>query len=94
MHATSRSPVDGAGRVVLRLRASAASESFNSTLEFECLRKRRFAARAEARRAVADYIDRYNRVGRHSSCEMKPPIEYETVLAARAAALTDEAEAA
>jgi transposase InsO family protein len=52
---------------------NAAAESFFSTLEFECLSKHRFATKAEARRAVARYIDRYNRIRRHSSCEMKSP---------------------
>ena len=70
---------------------NAASESFHSTLEFELLRKRRFATKAEARAAVAGYIDRYNRTRRHSSCEMKSPIEFEAILAARAAeAVTEE----
>src|SRR5207247_11045392 len=64
---------------------NAASESFFSTLEFELLRKKRFATKAEARREVAHYIDRYNRFRRHSSCQMKAPVEYEAILAARAA---------
>jgi putative transposase len=62
---------------------NAASESFHSTLEFELLRKHHFATRAAARVAVAAYIDHYNRVRRHSSCEMHPPIEFEAILAAR-----------
>lgn len=73
---------------------NAASESFNSTLEFELLRKKCFATKAEARKDVARYIDRYNRARRHSSCEMKSPVEYEAILAARAADSTAEAEAA
>jgi transposase InsO family protein len=73
---------------------NAASESFHSTLEFELLRKRRFATKAEARAAVAGYIDRYNRTRRHSSCEMKPPIEFEAILAARAAETVTDGEAA
>src|SRR4029077_961647 len=64
---------------------NAASESFNSTLEFELLRKQPFATRADARVAVAAYIDRYNRTRRHSSCEMHSPIEFETILTARGA---------
>ncbi|MDQ4132147.1 MAG: integrase core domain-containing protein [Actinomycetota bacterium] len=59
-----------------------AAESFFSALEFECLRKHRFATKAEARRAVAGYIDRYNRIRRHSSCQMKSPVDYEAILAA------------
>lgn len=73
---------------------NAAAESFFSTLEFECLRKHRFATKAEARRAVAAYIDRYNRVRRHSSCEMKSPVDYEAVLAERAADRSGNEEAA
>lgn len=73
---------------------NAAAESFFSTLEFECLRKHRFATKAEARRAVARYIDRYNRIRRHSSCEMKSPIDYEASLAARAASEASSEEAA
>jgi putative transposase len=73
---------------------NAASESFHSTLEFELLRKHHFATRAQARMAVAAYIDRYNRTRRHSSCEMHSPIEYESILAARAAETVDGEEAA
>jgi putative transposase len=73
---------------------NAASESFHSTLEFELLRKHHFATRAEARQAVAGYIDRYNRIRRHSSCEMNSPIEFEAILAARAAETVTDGEAA
>jgi putative transposase len=64
---------------------NAQAESFNSTLEFELLSKHRFKTKADARRAVAAYIDHYNRTRRHSSCEMKSPIAYEAILADRAA---------
>ena len=47
-----------------------------------------------ARREVARFIDWYNRVRRHSSCEMKPPIEFEAILAARAAETVPTEEAA
>ena len=73
---------------------NAASESFNSTLEFELLSRKRFATKAEARRAVATFIDRYNTTRRHSSCEMKSPINYEAILAQREAEATREDEAA
>jgi putative transposase len=73
---------------------NAACESFFSTLEFELLRKKRFATKAQARQEVARYIDRYNRVRRHSSCEMKSPVDYEAILAARAAEEALEEEAA
>lgn len=62
---------------------NAAAESFNSTLEFELLSKKRFTTKAEARRAVAAFIDRYNTTRRHSSCEMKSPVNYEAILAQR-----------
>lgn len=65
---------------------NAASESLHSTIEFELLRKRHFETKAQARKEVAAFIDRYNRTRRHSWCEMKSPIDYEAVLAARAAA--------
>ncbi len=73
---------------------NAAAESFFSTLEFECLRKHRFATKAEARAAVARFIDRYNRIRRHSSCEMKSPVDYEALLAARVAQEVQVEEAA
>lgn len=70
---------------------NAASESFNSTLEFELLSRRRFTTKAEARQEVARFIDRYNRIRRHSTCEMQSPVDYEAILATRARL---EAEAA
>jgi putative transposase len=73
---------------------NAASESFHSTLEFELLRKHHFTTHAQARTAVAAYIDRYNRVRRHSSCEMNSPIEFETILATRATETASAEEAA
>ena len=73
---------------------NAAAESFNSTLEFELLSRRRFATKAEARRAVAEFIDWYNRVRRHYSCQMKSPIEFEAMLAAGRPESTETTEAA
>jgi putative transposase len=64
---------------------NAASESFNSTLEWELLSRKHFATKAEARREVARFIDRYNRVRRHSFCEMRSPVDYEQLLTQRAA---------
>ena len=61
---------------------NAAPERFNSTLEFELLSRRRFATKAAARREVARFIDRYNRVRRHSTRDMKSPVDYEAILAA------------
>ena len=64
---------------------NAASESFFSTLEFECLRKHHFETKAQARRVVANWIDGfYNRVRRHSYCEGRSPLDHELLLAARA----------
>ena len=63
---------------------NAAAESFNSTLEWELLSRRRFATKAQARSEVAAFIDTYNHRRRHSSCEMKSPVVYEQILAHRA----------
>jgi len=63
---------------------NAAAESFNSTLEWELLSRRHFATKGQARREVAAFIDRYNHRRRHSSCEMRSPVDYEQLLAARA----------
>ena len=73
---------------------NAAAESFFSTLEFELLSKRRFDTKAEARRELASFIDRYNRLRRHSSCAMRSPVDYEALLAAQALQEATEAEAA
>jgi hypothetical protein len=43
---------------------------------------------------VASYSDCYNRVRRHSSCEMKLPIDYEVILAARAPETVTDGQAA
>ncbi len=64
---------------------NAASESFFSTLEFECLRKHHFETKAQARWVVANWIDGfYNRVRRHSYCAGRSPIDHEHLLAAPA----------
>jgi putative transposase len=73
---------------------NAASESFHSTLEFELLRKRPFTTKAQARAAVANYIDRYNRIRRHSSCQMNSPLDYEAILTAPAVETVSAEEAA
>lgn len=64
---------------------NAAAESWNSTLEWELLSRRRFATKDHARREVAAFIDAYNHRRRHSSAEMLAPVVYEQVLAERAA---------
>ena len=73
---------------------NAAAESWFSTLEWELFRKRHFDTKQAARREVAGFIDWYNRVRRHSSCEMKPPVEFEAILASRAAETVPEEAAA
>jgi putative transposase len=67
---------------------NAAAESFFSTLEHELLTRNTYATRAEARRAVARWIDEfYNLRRRHSTCAMLSPIDYEhAATAARVAA--------
>jgi putative transposase len=57
---------------------NAVAESFNSTLQFELLAGAgRFATRAQARAAVAGFIDEYNHDRRHSSAGRLPPAVYE-----------------
>jgi putative transposase len=73
---------------------NAVSESWNSTLEFELLSRQRFATKADARKAVARFIDNYNATRRHSGCEMLSPIAYEALLAERARDADGAADAA
>ncbi|MGW4412560.1 integrase core domain-containing protein [Nonomuraea sp. NPDC004702] len=55
-----------------------AAESFNSTLKVECVHRRRFATRAEARLKIAIWIaDFYNIHRPHSAADGLPPIVYE-----------------
>ena len=57
---------------------NAVCEAFHSTLEFELLATDApFAARAQARRAVAGYLDYYNHERRHTTCGMLAPAVYE-----------------
>jgi transposase InsO family protein len=60
---------------------NAVAESFNSTLEFECFRIEApdgvFDTRAQARAAIAAWIDDYNHLRRHSSIGKIPPATYE-----------------
>jgi putative transposase len=67
---------------------NAAVESFNSTLEHELLSRVRFTTRADARAAVAAWVDDYNHNRRHSSIAMMSPVDFE-----RAEALRKEAAA-
>lgn len=67
---------------------NAAAESFFSTLEHELLSRRRYATRAQARRAVARWIDQwYNHKRKHTTNHMMSPIDYEN-------AATDTGQAA
>lgn len=74
--------VQSMGRVGSAL-DNAASESFFSTLELECLRRNHFTTKAQARQTVAGWIDSfYNRVRRHSYCAQRAPVDFELDLAA------------
>jgi transposase InsO family protein len=53
---------------------NAAAESLKSTVQFELLRGNHFATREQARRAVAGWIDEYNRVRRHAPVHMLSPM--------------------
>jgi transposase InsO family protein len=59
---------------------NAAIESWHSTLTFELLHKEHFATKAQARRAVAAWIDDYNRDRKHSALGMRCPIEFEVAV--------------
>ena len=59
------------------IRDNAAIESWHSTLEFELRRLEHFATKAQARAAVAEFIDDYNRDRRHSALGMRSPIDFE-----------------
>jgi putative transposase len=65
---------------------NAVIESWHSTLEFELRSLEHFATRAQARAAVAAWIDDYNRERKHSSLTitggMRSPLDYELVLRA------------
>jgi len=65
---------------------NAVIESWHSTLEFELRSLRQFAARAQARSAVAAWIEDYNNVRRHSALGMMSPADYERSLAGKDAA--------
>lgn len=60
---------------------NAVIESWHSTLEFELRSLQHFATRAQARAAVAAWIEDYNHNRRHSACRMLPPVAYEQLLA-------------
>lgn len=56
---------------------NAVIESWHSTVEFELRMLEHFATKAQARPRVAAWIDEYNRDRRHSSCQMRSPIDQE-----------------
>ena len=62
---------------------NAVIESWHSTLEFELRRVQLFATRAQARTAVAAWIEDYNTRRRHTACQKLPPAAYEQLLANR-----------
>jgi putative transposase len=57
--------------------ATAGSGSWHSTLEWELRSRETSATRAEARAAVAAWIEDYNTVRRHSALGMKSPVAWE-----------------
>ena len=59
---------------------NAVIESWHSTLEFELRRLEHFTTKADARTAVAAWIEDYNRDRRHSALGMASPIDYERAL--------------
>jgi transposase InsO family protein len=59
---------------------NAVIESWHSTLEFELRSLHTFATRAQARTAVAAWIEDYNHVRRHSALGMMSPVDYERSL--------------
>jgi putative transposase len=65
---------------------NAVIESWHSTLEFELRSLHQFATRAEARAAVAAWIEDYNHVRRHSALGMMSPVDYERSLPGKDAA--------
>ena len=57
---------------------NAMAESFSATLECELLDRHRFATRAEARRALFEYIEGgYNPHRRHSRLGCQSPVHFE-----------------
>jgi transposase InsO family protein len=70
---------------------NAVIESWHSTLEFELRELEHFATKAQARVAVAAWIEEYNHDRRHSSLGMLSPVAYELRLAQQ---LSKEQEAA
>ena len=55
-------------------------------MEFELRSLHKFATKAEARAAVAAWIEDYNHDRRHSALGMRSPVDYERLLAGTDAA--------
>jgi putative transposase len=70
----------------LTTRDNAVIESWHSTLESELRSLRTSATKAEARSAVAAWIEDYNHDRRHSALGMRSPVDYERSLAGKDAA--------
>jgi putative transposase len=68
---------------------NAVSETFNSTLEFELLRRHHFVTRAQARHEVATWIDEYDTDRRHSTNGMLSPVDFERACAMQGATKPD-----
>lgn len=65
---------------------NAVAESFFATLKKEWIYRKKFATRAEARREIFDYIEVfYNRQRLHTVLDYRSPVEFEAVMAAKAA---------
>jgi putative transposase len=62
---------------------NAVIESWHSTLEFELRQVEHFTTKAQARAAVAAWIEDYNIRRRHSACQKLPSAAYEQLLAER-----------
>ncbi|MGH3411196.1 MAG: integrase core domain-containing protein, partial [Streptosporangiaceae bacterium] len=60
---------------------NAVIESWHSTLEFELRPVQHFATRAQARIAIAEWIEDYNHNRRHSAIGMMSPVAFELALA-------------
>jgi putative transposase len=68
--------LQSAGRVATCFDNSAA-EAFWSTLKRELIHRYRFETRAEAKRAITAWINRYNSTRLHSTIGYLPPVEWE-----------------
>ena len=65
---------------------NAVIESWHSTLEWELRSLQKFATKAEARAAVAAWVEDYNHERRHSALGMLSPVDYERARAGKDAA--------